>query len=325
MDLSIIIVNWRSLQYLRACLSALYRMNSSDLSYEIIVVDNDSGDDCDKSLSQEFPHVSVVLSPTNVGFGKANNLGYLQSSGDIVLFLNPDTEVSDNVIVRMVHHLHHDPSVGAVGARLLNTDGSLQTSCVQAFPTVWNQMLDSELLQHAFPMWRMWGIAALFEPSQRPSDVEAISGACFMVKRAVFEQVGRFTETYFMYVEDVDLSYKIVEHGYRIQYLPSCVVVHHGGRSSSQRRPGFANRAQKESYLRFFRHNRGASYATLYRITQGTSAIGRMAALVVMILIGGRLSRSDYRLSLAKWWETLEWAIGLDRLRQDTAFLIRDR
>src|SRR5687768_9098082 len=126
MDLSIIIVNWRSVEYLRLCISSIYK-HTVGISYEIVVIDNASGDGVEDIIRNEFPKVIFILSSHNIGFAKANNLAYALTSGDILVFLNPDTELNHNAFALMVAHLREHASAGAVGARLLNTDGSLQT------------------------------------------------------------------------------------------------------------------------------------------------------------------------------------------------------
>lgn len=316
MDLSIIIVNWRSLDYLRACISSIYQATHA-ITYEIIVIDNASGDGCEKVIPQEFPDVVFIPCQQNLGFGKANNLAYALSSGEILLFLNPDTEVKDNSFARMVAHLRLDKSFGVVGACLLNSDGSVQTSCIRAYPTLWNQILDSELLRGMFPTWRIWGTKALFSSSGEPKEVEAISGACLMVKRAVFNLVGLFTETYFMYGEDVDLNYKVSKAGYRIQYVPECRVIHHGGKSSSKRESFFPDLWQKESRLQFFQGNKGRLYAHCYRATLAVSAAVRMALIVLSMPLGQLAFRDKNRKLLArKWFVNLQWAVGIKSLHQ---------
>ena len=310
MDLSIIIVTWRSLEYLRACIHSVYR-ETQNLAVEIIVVDNASGDGSEALIRDEFPHVKFFQSHENLGFARANNMGYAHSSGEVLLFLNPDTEIRADVFAEMVAHLCSHPAAGAVGARLLNSDGSLQTSCVQAYPTILNQVLDSEALRRLFPTSSLWGMQALFSGDERPTDVDAISGACFMVKREVFAAVGLFTETYFMYAEDLDLSYKITKTGHRIQYLPSCEVIHHGGRSSEKQGPFFANLCQRESIVQFFRNTRGPFYSNCYRAALAASAALRIGVLVLSLPFRRAAARSkNSRIVLQKWLAHFRWAIG---------------
>jgi hypothetical protein len=316
MDLSIIIVNWNSVPYLRSCLASVYR-ETVGIDFEVIVIDNASDDGCESFIREEFPQACFIQSGENMGFARANNLGFARSHGQVLLFLNPDTEVSGNALGEMLFYLRAHPCVGAVGAQLLNSDGTLQTSCVQAFPTLGNQILDSELLRRMFPKWRGWGTRALFQNQDRPADVDAISGACFMVKRSVFEQVGWFGEQYFMYSDDLDLSYKIKEEGFFIHYLNDCEVVHHGGRSSARQEDHFSDIVQRESLVRFFRGTKGPLYCALFRIALAAVATLRMAMIALLASSGRKTIQGKATAVVFQKWLTIgRWAIGLEHYRR---------
>jgi GT2 family glycosyltransferase len=260
-DLSVIIVNWKSVGFLQKCLRSLYA-NTRAITFEIIVVDNASGDNCEEMLAAEFPSVRCVQSDSNLGFAGANNLGFQYSSGGNLLFLNPDTEVIASAIEDMAQTLEKDLRAGIIGPKLLNSDGSVQTSCIRSFPSLVSEVLDAELLRRKFPRSRLWGTRALFAHESGPAPVDAVSGACLMIRRQVFEQVGRFTTSYFMYAEDVDLCLKVRQAGGTNLFLPRAAVTHHGGQSSrSQDDEHFADVVLRESRLRFFRNRRGVLYA----------------------------------------------------------------
>ena len=208
MDLSIIIVNWNSVEFLKKCLASV-KAGTKGLDYEIIVIDSASFDGCGEMLQKLYSDVVFIQSQDNVGFAQANNVAFEKSCGRNILFLNPDTEVDDSAINTIYNYLEKLPNAGALGCKLLNTDRTIQTSCIQSFPTILNQMLDSECLRARMPESSLWGNAALFSHSQEPSLVDAISGACIMMGRNVFEQIGKFSQDYFMYTEDVDLCYKV--------------------------------------------------------------------------------------------------------------------
>jgi GT2 family glycosyltransferase len=308
-DLSIIVVTWKSLDFLKDCIASIAG-NTAGIAYEIIVVDNASGDGSEQAIREQYPHVLFIASATNLGFAKANNLGMAHASGKTLLFLNPDTEVRDNALGRMVAALTGSPA-GAAGARLLNSDGSLQTSCVQTYPSILNQLLDSDLLRRRFPRSSLWGMSALFQAGKAPSNVDAISGACFMVKREVFQRVGGFTESYFMYVEDLELSYKITKAGFKILYLPDCEVVHHGGKSSAQQSNYFVNLQQKQALVQFFLSTKGEGYAGCYRALIAAAAVMRMMLVSLSFLAGPLAFRgTDRKQLLGKWSAVFRWAAG---------------
>jgi GT2 family glycosyltransferase len=310
MDLSIIIVNWNSVEFLRPCIQSVYR-DLGELAAEVIVVDNASNDGCAAMVRQEFPQVRMIESPENLGFARANNLGYSHSSGEILLFLNPDTEIIGDALTRMVAHLRADDRFGAAGPRLLNTDGSLQVSCVQAIPTILNQILDFDFLRRRFPQWRIWGIHPLFAEAERPAEAETISGACFMARRSAFEKVGCFGEQYFMYSDDLDLSYRIHKAGFRVVCVNDCLVTHHGGKSSDSQATYFSDVLQRESLSRFFLATRGRAYSLGYRAAMTGIAAVRLAVVICLVPFqGSGLNGKTPAFVLGKWLTILRWAVG---------------
>jgi GT2 family glycosyltransferase len=321
MDLSIVVVNWNSTDYLRGCLASVYK-TVRDVHFEVIVVDNSSGDGCEAMLASEFKGARYIAAAKNVGFARANNLGYLHSHGEALLFLNPDTEVMDNALDRMMGWLQAHPNIGALSPCLLNADGSIQQSCVQAFPTLINQFLDSDLLRSWFPRWKMWGTWPLMDPNKGSpdADVDAISGACYLVRRELFESVGRFTEEYFMYSDDVDLSYKIRQAGHSIICLTDCSVIHYGGGSSLRREPSFAAVQRRKAMSQYFERAHGTLCSGLYRLMVSLAAFLRLLVFcAVFPFVRSVEDRDGLREVLARWRSILWWAVGFKLTRKDNA------
>ena len=150
LTLSIIIINWKSKGFVRVCLESIAD-NIGDLAHEIFVVDNASFDGCGELLAAEFHYVHFVQCKHNLGFAGANNLAFARSRGRNILFLNPDTEIRGDAIQALLAALDTAPRAGMVGACLLNSDLTLQTTCVTAIPSILNQTLNTDLLRHAFP------------------------------------------------------------------------------------------------------------------------------------------------------------------------------
>jgi len=310
MDLSIIIVNWNSKDYLQKCLASILAWTSG-IKYEIVVIDSASFDGCEEMLRQQFPQVRFIQREKNNGFAKANNAAFRESSGRYILFLNPDTELVSPTINIMFDYLQKLPNVGAIGCRLLNADKTVQTSCIQAFPTILNQFLDSELLRTLWPKSSLWGNAHLFDVQIKPGEVEAISGACILVKRTIFEQVGYFSEDYFMYAEDLDLCYKIKQAGYKNYYIPNATVVHFGGGSTQKKPSVFSAVMMRESIWRFMRKKRGKIFGLTYRVSTLMSAVGRLALLVVFFpLYLIRMDAKSWNETFNKWRAILTWSLG---------------
>jgi N-acetylglucosaminyl-diphospho-decaprenol L-rhamnosyltransferase len=215
----------------------------------------------------------------------------------------------------LIHHLRSRTRIGIVGPRLLNTDGSLQTSCVQAYPTILNQVLDAQRLRQMFPLSSLWGMQALYLSPDTTSCVEVVSGACLMIDRLAFQQVGGFDETYFMYVEDVDLCRRTRRAGFDVLFVGSCEVTHHGGKSSAMQGEDFVNLRQKEAMLQFFLHTRGPVYAVLYRSALAIAALARLLTIAAFRVSRQREAGTAFRsTSHAKWVSLLCWTLGL-RLR----------
>lgn len=311
--LSIILVNWNSVDYLRLCLASI-AAHPPLVPMEVIVVDNASYDGSEAMIQEDFPSFRYVQSKENLGFARANNLGVSYASGHALLFLNPDTEVKAGALQSLYEGLFADEGVGASGARLLNSDGTLQTTCLQAFPTILNQFLDAEYLKRAFPRWRLWGMRPLYCGEAFSDEVEMISGACIMVRRTLFDRIGGFSSEYFMYGEDADFCYRILRAGYRLRYIAGAEVVHYGGQSSKQRsESGFGAMMTREAIYKFLRKTRGPLYASLCRLALMSSALIRLAMLgAASLLIRNEERRRAYLAMANKWRLMLRWTAGLE-------------
>lgn len=319
-DLSIIVVNWNSAAFVRKCLSSIYA-NAPRIDFEILVVNNASYDGCEELVRNEFPEVHFIQNPQNEGFSRANNLGFRRSKGRNLLFLNPDTEVVGGALDKMVSFLDSTPDAGVVGARLLNSDGSVQTSCIQRFPTILNQVLDIERLHLAFPRCPLWNIGPLFEMSRGGVSVDVISGACLLIHRSVFEEAGQFNTDYFMFSDNVDLCWKAKRLGLKNYYLGEATVIHHGGKSTLAK-PGnnFSDVMMRESRWKFLKASRGGYYAGAYRLTTAIAALCRLALIgTAKLLTLGKFRTAQLVRTFSKWKAILRWAIRRERPGQQPA------
>ena len=311
-DLSIIVVNWNSKDYLRHCIASILG-NTVGMEYEIVVVDSGSFDGCGDMLQRVYPQVRFIQSERNVGFALANNLGASYARGSTMLFLNPDTEVRGHAIEHLYSHVRKLPDAGIVGCRLVNRDGSLQTSCVQPLPTILNQVLDAEILHGWFPTIDLWMSATMFEGATSPVPVEAVSGACMMIRREVFDQVRGFSSDYFMYAEDLDLCYKTRAAGFTNYYIVKSEVVHYGGGSTDQSGSRFSNVMIPESISRLLRKTRGKFYSLCYRGALCGAAVVRLIMLTLWLPYG-LIRHKPRELSAVtnKWVAVLRWGLGLE-------------
>jgi N-acetylglucosaminyl-diphospho-decaprenol L-rhamnosyltransferase len=311
-DVSIIIINWKSQAFVNNCLASIYA-NAGQLSLEVLVVDNASFDGCQEMVQSSYPQVIFIQCEQNLGFAKANNLAFGRSSGRTILFLNPDTELQGPALERLVAGLETNKDVGMVGAHLLNSDLSLQTTCITAIPTILNQLLNVDSLRSRFPTWKIWRMRPLFQQSSLPVQVEAISGACMLAHREVVEQVGAFSTDYFMYAEDMDLCVKVVHAGWKIYYVPDARIIHHAGGSSELREENhFSNIMLRTSLIHFFVVHRGMAYARLYRVSLVLFCLLRLLVLAIaspILLLRHR--RKLLLRAVGKWRHILLWSVGL--------------
>jgi GT2 family glycosyltransferase len=296
--------------HLRKCLQSIYS-KTQGIEFDVIVVDNASYDGCDEMLATNFPAVKFIQSSHNLGFAGANNLGFAHSSGENLLFLNPDTEVRGSAINEMLSVLKSIPDAGAVGCKLLNQDLTLQMSCIQRFPTVLNQLFDTDYLIRRFPRLPMFGVKPLFFYAGTPEPVEVISGACIMTKRSVFEALNKFSTDYFMYAEDLDLCYKIREGGLKAYYVGGSTVVHFGGASAAKVNH-FNAIVKRESITMFLQKFSGRTSALLYRASTLLISLVRLL-IIAMVLAGGSSRRRDAAAgAFGKWTKIMRWSIGLE-------------
>jgi N-acetylglucosaminyl-diphospho-decaprenol L-rhamnosyltransferase len=232
--LSIIIVNWRVPELLRACLASIYRETKIPPTlFEIIVVDNDSGDHSVELVRDEFPRVICIANVVNAGFGRANNQAYQKSRGRFVLLLNPDTLIQDDVIGQTLALMKQRPSVVALGCRLLNGDGSLQRWTGGRFPSLWNVACHYLFLSKLLALLGHDVSVYLTHDVHRDCEVDWICGAFLMLRRAAITE-PLFDPSYFMYGEDMDLCYRLKQAGGTILYTPAASIIHYHGASMSK-------------------------------------------------------------------------------------------
>jgi GT2 family glycosyltransferase len=266
-------------------------------------------------LKETYPQVRFIQSETNVGFAKANNMGANQAQGNVLLFLNPDTEVKDNAIGRLYHHHQQIKDAGIVGCRLLNGDGTLQISCVQPFPTIINQVLDSDKMLRWLPNVKLWNSALTFDNAAAPVAIEMITGACMMVSKKVFESVGQFSADFFMYAEEFDLCYKTMMANYRNYYVPDVEIIHYGGGSTQNEKSSFSYIMMREAIYRQLRKINGPLYGLAYRLAMCVLAFVRLTSLALFLPVWLlRRQKSSWEKSINKWVNIFRWGVGLEKV-----------
>lgn len=249
-QLSIIIVNWNTREYLIACLKSILESDEG-ISQEIIVIDNGSSDGSGVEVKKEFPFIHLVENKINLGFAKAANQGLRKASGRYLLLLNPDTEIKNGAIGRLVAFLDSHPEVGVAGGQLLHYDGSRQNS-IANFPSLATELLNKNLLRWLSPE-RFPGKERIYD---EPIEVDSVIGACMMVRRDVMDQVGLLDEDYFLFLEETDWCYRIRKRGWKVFHVPQAEVLHFQGKSAEKEMAMAKVEYYRSRYL-FFRKHRG--------------------------------------------------------------------
>ncbi|OGS03924.1 MAG: hypothetical protein A2204_03190 [Elusimicrobia bacterium RIFOXYA1_FULL_47_7] len=238
-ELSIIIVNYNTADFMDKCLASIF--NSSEaLSREVIVVDNNSSDGSSTLVKSKYPQARLIENRLNLGFAGANNIGARNSSGDTIIFLNPDTIVTSGQFSKLAAILKSSPDAGIVAPRLVNPDGTLQYSCRRFYNL---RTVFFRRLLAGSKTGRALSEAHLMKDWDHNSTkaVDWVLAACLAIKRDTFNQIGGFDDKYMLYFEDVDLCKRIYSIGKKVYYYPEAVVTHHYQRES-------ANRFNKRTY-----------------------------------------------------------------------------
>ena len=229
--LSVIIVNYNVKFYLEQCLESVRRA-SRGLQVEVFVVDNLSTDGSIDYLRERFPEVVFIENKENVGFARANNQAIRQSKGKYVLLLNPDTFVGEDTLVRFVEFMEAHPEAGGAGAYMLNVDGTFAPESRRGLPTPFVAFCKMSGLASLFPNSRLFGKYYMHYLDKREvNEIEVMSGAYMMLRREALDKVGLLDETFFMYGEDIDLSYRVLQGGYKNYFLP-VRMLHYKGEST---------------------------------------------------------------------------------------------
>ena len=249
-DVSVVIVSYESRELLARCLAALAADARRIATVETIVVDQASQDGTAASLEAEHPDVHLVALPENVGFGAGNNRGAAVANGRWLLLLNSDAFVRPGAIDELVRFAETHPATGAVGPRLLWPDGRLQRSC-RRFPTVFRLATEYLYLRKLAPRSRaLNGFYCGEFAHDAPRQVDWVTGACVLVRGELYERLGGFDETFFLYSEEVDLLYRASRLGAETWYDPAAEVVHVWG-GTAERASALTLEEQARSHVRY--------------------------------------------------------------------------
>lgn len=319
MDVSVCIVNWNTEELIINCITSLQK-KTSGVSYEIIIVDNNSSDGSVEMVRQRFPYCKLIASNKNNGFSKGNNLGFREANGKYILFLNPDTILSTNALLGMFQFMESSPETGAVGCKLLNQDGSIQFTCARTFPTLRNQFCYMMLLNRIFPRSKIFSTIEMGYWNHKDSRyIDCVSGACLFARKLIIEEMKGFDERIFMYAEEVDLCYRIIKKGWKIYYLATEEIYHLEGQSSKKRaQKYFSTLAQRESNRYYFLKHFGKLYAWVYTLIVLFGSFLRLIVMLASIFDfrKNRLRIQDKKYIFVKYFSLLLWSMGLKKAQK---------
>lgn len=309
MDVSVIIVSYNTFDLTKAAVNSVFA-STNDLQVEVIVIDNNSPDKSADRLKACYEErsfqVTIIENRENRGFSAANNQGAAIAKGKSLFFLNPDTLVHDRAINLLVDFIQTHKDAGAVGPRVLNTDGTDQIS-VARFATAWT------IVQHHLPVLSLLGAkkkADLLTPAAT-TNVDVIKGCAIMIDRQVLEEIGGWDESYFMYSEETELCLALVSAGYTNYFVREAVITHHGGQSSMEY---YAEQqvVQQRSALQFLRRHHGIPVRLVHRASGLLGFGARALVFPAMALIrpahaASYKLRGDAASRLFRWF-LLEYA-----------------
>lgn len=231
MKLSVIIVNYNVCHYLAQCLRSV-QASARGIETEIFVVDNASQDGSPQYLQPRFPDIHFIFNSRNVGFGRANNQAVHLAKGQYILFLNPDTLLTEDTLNESLAYAERQHNMGALGVRMLGDNGRFAPESRRGLPTPWTSFCKITGLTTLFPHSRRFGRYYMgYLDEMQPAEIEIVSGAFMLVRREALETAGLFDPTFFMYGEDIDLSYRLLKSGYVNHYYPTSIL-HYKGEST---------------------------------------------------------------------------------------------
>jgi len=301
-DISVSIVSYNTRDLLRDCLLSLQE-RSAEAHLEIIVIDNGSVDGSAEMVRQEFPKVLLKRAGSNLGYGVANNRALENATGKYFWILNSDTTIEAGTITAMLQAMETQPRCGAVGARLILSDGSTQPSCA-ADPSLWAVFCEQTYLYKLIPTNRLTGgYAMTYWNYDEARAVPQVCGASLLVRHEAWQQVGGFDEAYFMYFEDTDLCLRLRRAGWEVWYWPPARIRHHLGGSSAGHWRTRARMIASYNASRIF-------YFSRY---QGTTA-GR---ILKILTLGGAFFR-------ALAWSVAAWSPARHRAARQQVAIFRD-
>lgn len=288
MHLSVIIVNYNVKYFLEQCLYSVEKA-LLNIDAQIIVIDNNSSDGSKAFLTDKFPLVYFIWSKENLGFSKANNIGLAKATGKYILFLNPDTLVAEDCFEKCIGFFETHQNVGALGIRMIDGGGKFLKESKRGFPSLFPSLFKLFALTSLLPTSKIFARYYLGNLSENENHtVDVLSGAFMLIEKKVLDKIGGFDEDFFMYGEDIDLSYRVQNAGYKNYYFSQTTIIHFKGEST------------KKGNLKYVQLFYGAM--NLFLQKHNTSAKSILYSFFIKIAIGVKIAGN----SLKKGWSLID-------------------
>lgn len=305
--ISVIVVNYNVEHFLELCLSSV-QAASRGLDVEVIVVDNHSSDDSMKRVKERFPEVIRIENSENLGFSRANNQAIRQATGRYILLLNPDTVIAENTLRDCLTFMEQEPGAGALGVRMADGSGTYLPESKRGLPTPWVSFCKAFGLNWLFPESRRFGGYYLSYLDERKNHcVDVLSGAFMWLRKEALDKAGLLDESFFMYGEDVDLSYRILKAGYKNHYLGTHTILHFKGESTRRGSVSFILHFYKAMILFSRKHFSGVPGFTLFLglgiLIRAFLALGRRIVSGSASFLAEFAAAYAGMVFIKNWWE----------------------
>ena len=293
-DLSIIIINWNAAGVISNCLESINNADEN-ISYETLLVDNASTDNSIDLIRSQYPWVHLITNCKNIGFARANNLAIERARGRYLLLLNPDTEIYPHTLTKLLNYADNHLKIGCIGPKILNPDYSVQRSCWRGFPDL------KMALSDAFYLWKFPNLPFIkeieFSNEQLNNiiDVDHLLGACILIRRKTWDEVGEFDKKFFIFFEETDWCYRAKLCNWRIIYYPDSIIIHLGEHSVHQK-PEINIPIYYQSYIKFYKkhHSDKWSYIFCLEIIIALAAIIRIFLWQFRSVKDGRINKNSH-------------------------------
>lgn len=285
-DVSIIIVNWNLMVFLKNCLESI-RSRGDGLTVETIVVDNASGDGSVEMVKHDFPEVTLIINRENVGFARASNQGMENARGRYFFLLNNDAVLLDGVLASLVDYMEAHRDVGTCGPRVINGDGTLQINSKGFYPTI--PRIAAQLIMPGFfrhPGGRSLGLYE-YRDDRKTREYNWLSGCALLARREAVQGVGVLDAEVFMYCEDIDWCYRMKQAGWKVVNLPEVNVLHYGGQSMKLQM-GVTVGSHAAGLVAFYKRYHSKSATAVFRVVLSAGYVIQTVGWMLAAVIGRR-------------------------------------